>query len=101
MGNIVQLTPEHISFLNEHLKTLSAYNIIKWAYFTFPNLYQTTAFGLTGLVTVDIISKLSQELEKDHLIDLIFLDTLYHFPQTHELVQKVEQKYRPKLHVYK
>lgn len=79
--NPVQLTPAHIEFLNKRLNTLSAPEIIKWAYYTFPNLYQTTAFGLTGLVTVDIISKLSQELNHDegHLIDLIFLDTLYHF----------------------
>ncbi len=101
--NPVQLTPAHIEFLNKRLNTLSAPEIIKWAYYTFPNLYQTTAFGLTGLVTVDIISKLSQELNHDegHLIDLIFLDTLYHFPQTLQLVDNVKLKYNPKIHIYK
>ncbi|KAL6450177.1 MET16 Phosphoadenosine phosphosulfate reductase [Candida maltosa Xu316] len=101
MSSPVQLTPEHLSFLNERLRELSAADIIKWAYYTFPNLYQTTAFGLTGLVTVDIISKLSKELNRqDHLIDLIFLDTLYHFPQTLDLVENIKSKYNPKIHIF-
>ncbi|KAF8897913.1 Phosphoadenosine phosphosulfate reductase family-domain-containing protein [Infundibulicybe gibba] len=32
---------------------------------------------------------------------LIFLDTLYHFPETYELVEEVKQKYRVPVHVYK
>ncbi|KAG7663665.1 MET16 [[Candida] subhashii] len=97
----INITPDHLDFLNEKLQSLSASEIIRWAYYTFPNLYQTTAFGLTGLVTIDIISKLSQELNNDHLIDLIFIDTLHHFPQTYDLVNKVETKYKPKIHVFK
>ncbi|RLV91971.1 Phosphoadenosine phosphosulfate reductase [Spathaspora sp. JA1] len=98
----IQITPDHLNFLNEQLKSLTASEIIRWAYYTFPNLYQTTAFGLTGLVTVDIISKLSKELGSDkHLIDLIFIDTLHHFPQTYDLVNNIKDKYHPNLHIYK
>jgi phosphoadenosine phosphosulfate reductase len=64
-------------------------DILKWAIISLPNLYQTTAFGLTGLVTVDMLSKLSTFSP----VDLIFLDTLHHFPETLNLVQRVQQRY--------
>lgn len=103
----IKISQEHLDHLNSTLKDLTAEEILKWAYITFPHLYQTTAFGLTGLVTIDMISKLKINSQEDggeeilHPIDLIFLDTLYHFPQTYELVEAVKAKYNPKLHVYK
>jgi phosphoadenosine phosphosulfate reductase len=45
----------------------------------FPNLYQTTAFGTHGLVTLDLLSKLQKETPSSATIDVLFLDTLYHF----------------------
>lgn len=97
----------HLKFLNERLEKLSPQKILEWAIVTLPGLYQTTAFGLTGLVILDMISKISQEqaeennTKPDHLIPLIFLDTLYHFPQTIALSQKVASKYNVPLHVAK
>lgn len=62
-----------------------------------PNLYQTTAFGLTGLVILDMVSKISEAPPS-----LIFLDTLHHFQETHHLIQKVRQQYpQTPLHTYK
>lgn len=95
----VNLSAEHLQHLNEKLQELSPEEIIKWAYVTFPNLYQTTAFGLTGLVTIDMISKLKPE--EGHFIDLIFIDTLHHFPQTYDLVNNVSKKYNSKIHTFK
>ena len=47
-----------------------------------------------------MLSKLN--LPKAQQIDLLFLDTLYHFPETHALVEQVRQKYSHlKVHVYK
>lgn len=67
---------------------------------TLPNLYQTTAFGLTGLVTLDILSKISNTTKTK--IDLIFLDTLFHFQETLSLVDRVKRRYPDvNLHVYK
>ncbi|ODV76711.1 phosphoadenosine phosphosulfate reductase [Suhomyces tanzawaensis NRRL Y-17324] len=100
-SNPVTLSPAHLAHLNATLLGLEPHEIIRWAYITFPRLYQTTAFGLTGLVTVDIIAKLTRELQApQHIIDLIFIDTLYHFPQTYDLVASVQQKYHPKIHTY-
>lgn len=91
---MLTLTQEHIDHLNKTLTALSAEEILTWAAITFPNLYQTTAFGLTGLVIMDMISKTKP-------VDLIFIDTLHHFPQTIDLVNKVKEKYSPTLHIYK
>lgn len=99
----VVLTPEHLEHLNKHLQYLTPQEIIRWAYVTFPNLFQTTAFGLTGLVTIDMISKLDFNEEDEvrkHPIDLIFVDTLHHFPQTLALVENIKQRYGPTLHVF-
>lgn len=92
---MVELTQQHIDHLNKTLVKLSAEEILVWAAVTFPGLYQTTAFGLTGLVILDMLSK-----SKMDPVDLIFIDTLHHFPQTYDLVEKVKQKYNPNLHVY-
>lgn len=75
-------------------------DVLKWCITTLPRLYQTTAFGLTGLVINDMISKLDGPIKPD--IDLIFLDTLHHFQETLDLVDRVKRRY-PHLtvHVYK
>lgn len=64
-----------------------------------PGLFQTTAFGLTGLVTIDMLSKIEGPLSPS--IDLIFLDTLYHFEETYALVDRVQRRYGTRVHVYK
>lgn len=90
----------HLAYINSQLQNKTPQEILQWAILTIPNLYQTTAFGLTGLVTVDMISKLFPT--EKHPIDLIFIDTLHHFKETHELVQAVKDKYPGvTLHTYK
>jgi phosphoadenosine phosphosulfate reductase len=83
----------------DHEHELTCVDILKWAITTLPGLYQTTAFGLTGLVTVDMLSKLDGPLK--HNVDLIFLDTLYHFDETYALVDRVRRRYGTPVHVYK
>jgi phosphoadenosine phosphosulfate reductase len=46
-----------------------------------------------------MLSKLEGPLK--HNIDLIFLDTLYHFDETYALVDKVRRRYGTPVHVYK
>uniref|UniRef100_A0A1D1XRB1 Phosphoadenosine phosphosulfate reductase n=1 Tax=Anthurium amnicola TaxID=1678845 RepID=A0A1D1XRB1_9ARAE len=98
---------EHLKHLNEKLAKLSPQKILEWAIITLPGLYQTTAFGLTGLVILDMISKLSQDYAEEnetlpqHLIPLIFLDTLYHFPETLQLAKRASTNYSAPLHIFK
>ena len=74
--------------------------ILQWCITSLPQLYQTTAFGLSGLVTLDMLSKLN--IPRPQQVDLIFLNTLYHFPETLSLVDRVRDRYPlVNVHVYK
>lgn len=81
--------------INIYLSTLPPQDILKWAIEYLPGLYQTTAFGLTGLVAIDMLSKITSSPPP-----LIFINTLYHFPETYELVEEVKSKYQVSLYVY-
>ncbi|RDA84862.1 hypothetical protein CP532_2082 [Ophiocordyceps camponoti-leonardi (nom. inval.)] len=95
----VSLTREHVDFLNQQMETMHPMDILRFCTIMFPNLYQSTAFGLTGLVTLDMLSKIQLERGSSKPIDLIFLDTLYHFPETYDLVDRVRQRY-PDVHIH-
>ena len=45
--------------INAKLENASPADIIRWSIDNLPHLYQTTAFGVTGCVTLDIISRIS------------------------------------------
>ncbi|CDK24513.1 unnamed protein product [Kuraishia capsulata CBS 1993] len=99
------ISQSQVDHWNKVLSYLTPQEVLKWSIVTFPNLFQTTAFGLTGLVILDMLSKLDPMEGLDnpsHPVDLVFVDTLYHFPQTLDLVDKVRQKYPSvKLHIFK
>jgi len=93
----VYFTRPHLKYINSQLSKLEPVDVLKWCITTFPRLYQTSAFGLTGLAIMDMVAKLDFSIKPD--IDLIFLDTLYHFKETHELVDRV-QKHYPQLTIH-
>ncbi|RPA84067.1 phosphoadenosine phosphosulfate reductase, partial [Ascobolus immersus RN42] len=93
----IYFTPRQLKYINAQLQELEPQDILKWCLITLPNLFQTTAFGLTGLVTIDMLSRLDGTQPP-----LIFLDTLHHFPETHDLVRRVQERYPTvDLHVFK
>ncbi|KAF9352005.1 hypothetical protein BGX26_010090 [Mortierella sp. AD094] len=129
-------TPAHLKFINAKLEKLSPEKIIEWAMISLPGLIQTTAFGPTGLVILDMINRIhvdqqasanahptpasSSASEDDenqddsqakfkksgyntrrHPVPLIFIDTLYHFQETLDLAQRVQDHYDIPLKVYK
>lgn len=92
---------DNLSSINAELGEAEPQRIIEWAIDNLPGLYQTTAFGLTGCITVDMISKISKARGSDkHLVPLIFVDTLYHFPQTLTLAHKLADHYAAPMHIY-
>lgn len=95
----IKLTELHIKHLNEQFAQLAPQDILRTSKLLFPNLYQTTAFGLTGLVILDMLSKLQAKTPESSPIEVIFLDTLYHFQETHELVARVKDRY-PEVQVH-
>ncbi|PIL37386.1 hypothetical protein GSI_01080 [Ganoderma sinense ZZ0214-1] len=90
------LSPEVVDRINAYLRDQTPEQILEWAVEHVPGLFQTTAFGLTGLVAVDMLSKITPNSPP-----LIFVDTLYHFPETYELVEEVKKRYSRDVHVYK
>ncbi|WVN86712.1 phosphoadenosine phosphosulfate reductase [Cryptococcus depauperatus CBS 7841] len=95
-----QYTLEQIEKFNAELDGKSPQEILEWAIDNCKGLYQTTAFGLTGTAALDMVSKISLERESVHLVPLIFLDTLHHFPETVALAQIAAETYIAPLHVY-
>ncbi|PFH49256.1 hypothetical protein AMATHDRAFT_148044 [Amanita thiersii Skay4041] len=90
------LAKEDLAAINAYLHPLTPQEMLSWAIDYLPGLYQTTAFGLTGLVAIDVLSKLTSSPPP-----LIFIDTLYHFPETYELVEEVKRRYDIPVRVYK
>lgn len=90
------LSEEQLDRINAYLSPLLPQEILAWALEHLPGLYQTTAFGLTGLCATDMLTKLTPNPPP-----LIFVDTLYHFKETYDLVKQVEEKYGLKVNVYK
>lgn len=83
--------------LNEQFETASPQDIMRWALQTFPEgLAQTSAFSIP--VTLHM---LYAELQPERPVPVIFLDTLHHFPETLETLERARQHYDLDLHVYK
>ncbi|KAH7020113.1 hypothetical protein EDB80DRAFT_216920 [Ilyonectria destructans] len=98
----VSLTKAHINHLNDMLEPMHPMDILRFCKVMFPNLYQSTAFGLTGLATMDMLSKIQSEQPNSPTVDLIFLDTLYHFDETHQLIDRVKERYpNVPVHIFK
>lgn len=89
-----------LSQVNADLAEASPQEIIEWAVDHVPGLYQTTAFGLTGLAATSMVSTLSKRRKQPHLVPLIFLDTTYHFTETLDLAHAIERKYNAPLHIF-
>lgn len=92
------LTAADLAEVNLRLANADPQEILAWAIAHVPRLFQTTAFGLTGLAALDMIHKLSPAGK--HLVPLIFINTLYHFPETLSLAAEASQKYGAEMHVY-
>lgn len=67
----VYFSRPHLKFINQQLAKLEPQDILKWCITTLPRLYQTTAFGLTGLAINDMVSKLDSPIKPN--VDLIYL----------------------------
>ncbi|KAL2210145.1 phosphoadenosine phosphosulfate reductase [Sarocladium strictum] len=99
---LVTLSKAHVEHLNNQLESMHPMDILRFCKVLFPNLYQSTAFGLTGLATMDMLSKIHAENPEAPTVDLIFLDTLYHFKETYDLIDRVRERYpNVPLHIFK
>jgi phosphoadenosine phosphosulfate reductase len=103
----IQQVIDNLNAINNQLASATPEEILEWSIDNLPGLYQTTAFGVTGCVSLDQISRISARRSAaggqkgvHHLVPLIFMDTLYHFPQTINLAQKAARHYSAPMYVY-
>ncbi|HET9947629.1 MAG TPA: phosphoadenylyl-sulfate reductase [Longimicrobiales bacterium] len=72
-------------------------DIIRWAVDTVgrDRLIVSTSFGPSGMVNLHLLSEIAPE------VPVVFIDTLYHFPETLEMADKVRERYGLDVRVYR
>ncbi len=86
LREIPDLSDEDLADLNRDFEHRSASEVIAWAVETFaPHLCLTASF--TDAVLIDLAVK------ADPGIEVVFIDTGYHFPETLETVEEVRRRY--------
>src|SRR5438477_10277601 len=81
-----ELGPSEMVELNERFESVPASEIIRWAVDTFhPHLALTAS--MTDAVLIDLAVKVEPSIE------VVFIDTGYHFPETLETVEQVRRRY--------
>ena len=77
---------DQLAELNEQFETMAASQVIAWAAETFgPAL--SLAASMTDAVLIDLATKVAPAIE------VVFIDTGYHFPETLETVETVRRRY--------
>jgi len=69
------------------LEDATPQEIIAWAVETFPNITFACSFGSEDVVLVDMLQKISPKT------DIFYLDTDFHFRETYETRDKLEERY--------
>ena len=84
--DIIDFTDRELAELNDEFERLPAPKIIQWAVDNFaPHLALTAS--MTDAVMIDLAVKVSPEIE------VVFIDTGYHFPETLATVEEVRRHY--------
>ena len=97
--HVVDISQFDLEELNRRFDTATPLEILSWCAANIPSgLVQTSAFNIDDLVITDILYR---QLKFVLPVPVIFLDTLYHFKQTLELVEKAKELYSLNLQTYK
>lgn len=95
----VQIDNLDLDELNQRFEGAHPREILAWCVANIPTKFvQTSAFNVDDLVITDILYR---ELKPKKPVPVMFLDTLHHFPQTLELVEKAIKLYNLDLRTYK
>jgi phosphoadenosine phosphosulfate reductase len=86
LAQILNPTDNDLLRLNRQFETATAHEIIAWASESFGPFLALTA-SMTDAVMVDL------SVAVDPAIEVVFIDTGYHFPETLETVEKVRRHY--------
>jgi len=98
--SIDNINEHNIEQLNNCLEKLSLKELLVWC-LSLPNIGQVTSFGSSGMVIINEIFDILK-LNDISCFPIIFIDTLHHFSETIEFVDRVEDRYEIKsLYRYK
>src|SRR3954454_14115040 len=86
LASLPQYSDEELAELNREFERLSASKVIQWAVDNYaPHLCLSAS--MTDAVLIDLAVKVYPAIE------VVFIDTGYHFPETLETVEQVRRKY--------
>jgi len=91
-GTAVALAPRRVSAASEHLRNASASTIIRWGLENFGDKI-CVATSFTDTVLIHLITQINPEVE------VIFLDTGFHFPETLQTMKRAQARYQLNLRV--
>lgn len=83
---VPKFTEEELAELNRRFETEPARRIVEWAVENF-SPYLALAASMQDAVLIDIATRV------DPAIEVVFIDTGYHFPETLETVERVRRRY--------
>ncbi|SEN61752.1 phosphoadenylylsulfate reductase (thioredoxin) [Mesobacillus persicus] len=77
-------------------KTKGARGLLEWAYRVYPEqqIVYASSFGAEAIVLIDLIYQVKPDAH------IVFLDTDLHFPETYDVIQKIEERF-PTLRIEK
>ncbi len=86
IGDVAWFSDEELAELNVEFEDLPASKIIQWAVDAFAPHLSLTA-SMTDAVLIDLA------VQVDPSIEVVFIDTGYHFPETLDTVERVRRRY--------
>ena len=84
--DLPRFTDAQLAEINDEFEGAPASKVIEWAVDTF-HPYLALSASMTDAVLIDIATKV------DPAIEVVFIDTGYHFPETLETVEVVRRRY--------
>lgn len=91
-ATVVSYTDDELAELNREFEKLPASKIVQWAIDSFsPHLCLSAS--MQDAVLIDLATKI------DPAIEVVFIDTGYHFPETLETLERVRRRYGLNLRV--
>jgi phosphoadenosine phosphosulfate reductase len=72
---------------SEELEKSTPESILKWAVQQFPHMTLACSFGAEDVVLVDMVYRIQPD------IDIFYLDTHFHFEETYDTRDKLEERY--------
>jgi phosphoadenosine phosphosulfate reductase len=91
------LTPEETAELNARFERTDPAAILRWAREIIPDgrLVLSSTFGVGGMAIIHLLA------EEGIKLPVVFIDTLYHFPETIEHAERVAERYGLELRMYR